>query len=88
MEYLCQIALFYTLCFTGNTFVGFFRGVGEVYVPVTATILHISVRAICSHLWVGSLGLRAVALATGVGWVVMTLYQVSTALYLKRRGKI
>ena len=36
---------------------------------------------------IGSLGLRAVALATGVGWVVMTLYQVSTALYLKRRGK-
>lgn len=88
VEYLRQMALFYVLCFTGNTFVGFFRGVGEVYVPVTATILHISVRAICSHLWVGSLGLRAVALATGVGWVVMTLYQVSTALYLKRRGKI
>ena len=88
VEYLCQIALFYTLCFTGNTFVGFFRGVGQIYVPVTATILHISVRAICSYLWVGSLGLRGVALATGVGWMVMTCYQISTVLLLRRRGKI
>lgn len=88
VEYLRQIALFYVLCFSGNTFVGFFRGVGQVYVPVIATILHISVRAVCSHLWVGSLGLRAVALATGVGWVFMSIYQILAALHLRRQERI
>ena len=88
VEYLRLMSLFYVLCFTGNTFVGFFRGAGQVFAPVTATILHISVRAVCSHLWVDSLGLRAVALATGVGWMVMTVYHISTALALHRRGRI
>lgn len=88
VDYLRQMALFYTLCFTGNSFVGFFRGVGQVYVPLTATILHISLRALLSYVWVDAMGLRAVALATGVGWLVMTAYQISTLLFLRRRGKV
>lgn len=88
VDYLRQVALFYVLCFTGNTFVGFFRGIGHVYAPVTATALHISVRVLLSYLLVGGMGLRAVALGTGVGWVVMSVYQVAVALWLKRSGRI
>ena len=75
-SYLRQIALFYILCFTGNNFVGFFRGAGRVYVPIVATTLHISIRVALSYLLAASLGLRAVAIATGVGWMAMTVYQL------------
>lgn len=47
--------------------VGFFRGIGRVEVPVLGTILQISVRVVLSYLWIGDMGLKAVALATGIG---------------------
>ena len=75
-EYMRMISIFYILCFTGNTFVGFFRGVGRMHVLLVGTTLHITIRAILSHLLVGSMGLRAVALATGIGWSCMTVYQI------------
>ncbi len=86
--YLRQIGLFYVMCFTGNTFVGLFRGTGKMYAPLTGTTLHIAIRAALSYLWVGSFGLRAVALATGTGWVCMTLYQLCMTARLRRRGEL
>ena len=74
--YMRMISIFYLLCFTGNTFVGFFRGVGRMHVLLIGTTLHITIRAILSHLLVGGMGLQAVALATGVGWMCMTVYQI------------
>ncbi len=88
VSYLRQMALFYVLCFTGNCFVGFFRGVGQVYIPMSATILHITVRAVLSYVWVESFGLRAVALATGAGWVVMSAFQICVALWLWHKGRV
>ena len=85
VDYLRQIALFYILCFTGNNFVGYFRGIGQVYVPLIATTLHISIRVILSYLLAPSMGLRAVAVATGVGWMAMTVYQVLTSRKLTRK---
>ncbi len=85
VEYMRTIALFYILCFTGNTFVGYFRGVGAVYVPLIATTMHISIRAALSYAWVGTMGLRAVALATGVGWLALTAFQIAMAVYIKRK---
>lgn len=81
VDYLRWIAVFYVLCFTGNLFAGYFRGVGHIYTPLAATTMHISVRVALSYLWVRPLGLRAVALATGVGWMCMTAFQ----LYMLRR---
>lgn len=76
VDYLRQIALFYVLCFSGNLFAGYFRGVGRIYTPLAATTMHISVRVALSYLWVSAMGLRAVALATGVGWMCMTAFQL------------
>ena len=84
VDYLQQIALFYVLCFTGNNFVGYFRGVGRIYVPLIATTLHISIRVILSYLLAPSMGLRSVAVATGVGWMAMTVYQVLTSRKINR----
>jgi len=84
VSYLRQMAFFYVLCFTGNTFVGFFRGVGRMHVLVIGTTMHITVRAVLSYLLVGNLGLRAVALATGIGWVLLFVYQLANMVHYKR----
>ena len=88
VTYLKQIALFYVLCFTGNLFAGYFRGVGRVYTPLAATTLHISVRVVLSYLWAGKLGLRAVALATGIGWLCMTAIQLTMLWHIRRKPRI
>lgn len=65
------VALFYTLCFTGNTFAGYFNGIGKVCVPFLGATSHIALRVVLSWLLVGKMGLPAVALATGLGWVLV-----------------
>ena len=42
VAYLRMVGCFYILCFLGNTFVGYFRGRGQVTVPVYGTIIQIS----------------------------------------------
>lgn len=70
-DYLKFVALFYTLCFTGNTFAGYFNGIGKVSVPFLGATSHIALRVVLSWLLVGKMGLPAVALATGLGWVLV-----------------
>lgn len=41
-DYLKLVALFYTLCFTGNTFTGYFNGIGKVSVPFLGATSHIA----------------------------------------------
>lgn len=77
--YMRIIAVFYVLCFTGNSFVGLYRGLGMVYVPVLGTVLHISIRVILSYLLIDKMGLSAVAVSTGAGWIAVVVFQ--TALY-------
>lgn len=77
-EYMLVISFFYFLCFTGSSFVGFFRGIGRVEVPVIGTVIQISIRVILSYLFIGAMGLKAVALATGIGWSGVVLYQLLT----------
>lgn len=74
--YMIVISVFYFLCFTGCTFVGFFRGIGKVEVPVIGTIIQISIRVVLSYAWIQMMGLKAIAFATGIGWIVVVLYQI------------
>ena len=76
-DYLKLVALFYTLCFTGNTFAGYFNGIGKGLVPFLGATSHIALRVVLSWLLVGRMGLPAVALATGLGWaMVNTMWAV------------
>ena len=70
-DYLKLVALFYVFCFTGNTFAGYFNGTGRVSVPFIGATSHIALRVVLSWLLVGKMGLPAVALATGLGWVMV-----------------
>lgn len=85
-SYIKIISFFYVLCFIGSAFVGYFRGIGKVIVPVVGTTLHIGLRVIISYLLISKLGLSSVAIATGLGWVLVVLYQI--IIYRKRDSKI
>jgi len=74
VSYMKTVALFYTLCFVGNTLAGYFDGCGRVSIPLAGAVGHITVRVVLSWLLVGSMGLNAVAVATGVGWCLMNVF--------------
>ncbi len=69
--YMKIIAVFHTFCFTGNTFAGYFDGIGRVSVPFIGATSHIALRVVLSWLLIGKMGLPAVAVATGIGWVMV-----------------
>ncbi len=75
IHYLQVVSLFYLLSFFGNAFVGYFRGSGMVQIPVWGTTLHISIRVILSYWLIPKRGLEAVALATGIGWITVVMFQ-------------
>ena len=77
-QYMTVISIFYFLCFIGSSFVGHFRGIGRVEVPVIGTIIQISIRVVLSYMLINTMGLKAVALATGIGWAVIVIYQTLT----------
>ena len=83
--YLRTVSLFYILCFTGSTFVGYFDGVGKVSIPLVGACSHISMRAILSWLWIEKMGLSAVGLATGIGWVWCNFFWLMCYLYVNRK---
>ena len=84
-SYLRLMGYFYFLSFIGHSFVGHYRGIGRMNITFFGTTLQIVVRVVCTYLLVDFLGLDAVALATGLGWVVIVLFHSSVYL-LECRG--
>ena len=80
--YIFLVSVFYTLCFIGNAFVGLYRGIGLVNAPLVGTVVHISLRVIFSYLLVSRMGLAGVALATGIGWIVVVI--IHSTIYMLR----
>lgn len=74
VRYLRLVSLFYIFCFTGNTFTGYYNGIGKIMLPFAGATGHISIRVILSWLLFSKMELNAVALATGIGWVCANLF--------------
>ena len=72
MRVMCAFYIFSAFC---NTLQGYFRGLGLMRIALYATVVQIPVRVGFSYALAGRLGLNAVALAVGVGWICMALYQ-------------
>ena len=85
VSYLRLIALFYFLSFTGHLFVGWYRGTGRMNITFYGTTLQIIIRVAGTYLLIDAMGLDAVALATGLGWVAIVLFQL-TVFALERKG--
>ena len=71
VSYLNIVALFYILNFTGNTLAGYFDGVGRVSVTLLGTCTHIALRAVLAWVFIAEYGLDAVAVLTGLGWLLV-----------------
>lgn len=84
-SYLQLMSLFFLLSFFGNSFVGWFRGMGRMDITLIGTTLQIVIRVAATYLLVDTMGLDAVALATGLGWTAIVLFQIVVFL-LERRG--
>lgn len=87
VAYLRTVSLFYVLCYTGNAFVGYLDGIGKVSLPLIGACSHISMRAALSWLWITGMGLNAVALATGIGWVWCNLFWLVCCMVIARKRK-
>ena len=87
ISYLRLISWFYLLSFFGNSFVGWFRGTGRMNITFFGTTLQIVIRVIGTYLLVDTMGLDAVALATGLGWMAIVLFQTTLFLRQIRPGR-
>lgn len=85
VHYLRLVSLFYSVCFLGNTFTGYYNGVGKVLLPFAGALGHISIRVVLSFVLFRYMGLNAVALATGIGWVCGCIFWAAAKMVLKRR---
>jgi len=83
VQYLRIVLCFYLLNFTGCAFVGFYRGVGHLSAPAIGSTLHIILRVILSGLLAPRLKLAAVAVASGIGWLLAVIFHV----YVYLRGR-
>lgn len=73
--YLGVMCPLYLLSFWGNSFQGYFRGLGRMSAAFCATILQITLRVLFTYLLPAQWGLLSVALATGLGWGAMVALQ-------------
>ena len=86
-NYMFVVCLFYIFCFIGNAFVGSYRGICKVDVPFKGTTMHVTLRVILSYLLIHQLGLVAVALGCGIGWIFVNIYQIFAYRKLKLTAK-
>lgn len=85
ISYLRMISWFYFLSFIGHTFVGWYRGTGRMNITFWGTTIQIAFRVVGTYLLVAAMGLDAVALSTGLGWVIIVTFQIIVFL-LERKG--
>lgn len=86
-SYLVLLSFFFLLPFFGNSFVGWFRGTGRMNVTFVGTTLQIVIRVVGTYLLVDAMGLNAVALATGLGWMSIVAFQIVVFLLQLRTLK-
>lgn len=84
VSYLRLVSLFYLFCFTGNTFTGYYSGTGRVMLPFIGALGHISIRVIFSWVLFPHMGLNAVAVATGLGWICGNAFWGVCKIWRKR----
>ncbi|WP_329886574.1 MATE family efflux transporter [Pseudoramibacter faecis] len=87
IRYLRLIAGFYLFCYTGNTFTGYYNGIGKVFVPFIGAAGHIFIRVVISWFLFPVMGLGSVALATGIGWMLVNCFWSIVYKYLKKHRK-
>lgn len=83
-QYLFVMALLYTLPAVTNGMQGFFRGLGIMRVTVIATTVQMTSRVISAFVLAPRYGIAGIALACGIGWICMMLYEVPCLVWQKK----
>ena len=84
-SYLRTMALFYVLPALSNGVQGFFRGMGNARMTLNCTILQTTLRVIFTYLLIPVSGIRGIAFACMIGWVVMILYEIPAGIIALRK---
>ena len=87
VAYMQALCFFYIFSYIGSSFVGFYRGTGRINIPFIGTTLQISVRVILSYWLAPLLGLKAVGLATGIGWISIVTFQLLVFSSIRKRER-
>lgn len=88
MKYLQTVSWFYVVCYLNGAFDGWYIGIGKPLLSFVGVVAQVMIRAICSWLWIGVLGLHAVSFSTGIGWVLLFVYFVICFIGMKRKQVI
>lgn len=86
VAYLRVKAWFFIMPCILNAVQGYFRGVGKMRVVLAATVLQISIRTICVHVWVPLLGITGEAYACMAGWACQGVFELLYYLYYQKSG--
>ncbi len=84
VSYLGLMAFFYLLPALTNGLQGFFRGMGNMKITLISTIIQISFRVIFVYVLVPHIGMKGVAYASLIGWIIMLAYEVPYYFIYKR----
>ena len=80
-SYLSIMAFFYILPGMTNGFQGYFRGMGRMSMTILGTTVQISFRALFTYILAPRIGIRGIAFASAIGWLIMLAIEVPIALY-------
>jgi Na+-driven multidrug efflux pump len=75
------MAFFYILPGMTNGFQGYFRGMGRMSMTILGTTVQISFRALFTYILAPRIGIRGIAFASAIGWLIMLAIEVPIALY-------
>ena len=88
MEYLAIKAWLFVLPCATNALQGYFRGMGHMSIVLCATVMQISIRALCVWLWVPVMGISGEAWGCLAGWTCMLVFETILLQVMRRRGTL
>ena len=82
--YLAVMAFLYVLPGLTNGFQGYCRGAGRIPVTIFCTFIQISLRTAGTYLLAEKTGIRGIAMASGIGWLCMLVFEIPYVLHHMR----
>ena len=77
VQYLRIMSFIYLLPGVTNILQGYFRGLGKLKITLNSTFTQIVARVIAAYMMAPYFGLKGIALACLVGWILMMAYELT-----------
>jgi len=86
VQYLKIMSFLYLLPGVTNILQGYFRGLGKMKITLNSTFTQIVGRVIAAYLMAPYFGLKGIALACLVGWILMLTYELWVFVHTWRQN--